>query len=200
MRAMAGCDPRTGEQLKLPHGRARVAAFDLTFSAPKSVSVLFAIADESVSAALLATASQLSRERRQGIALATRKAKEHRVDGIRWQDEARARAAEHGLGPAELSKLVTGQARQASRATAVDVADGIAKRLSGAKGLTGQHNTFAARHALAEIAGPFERGASMGEIRAAVDLYLRDGSVVPLGSVDHEARFTTRGLLACEEA
>ena len=54
MRAMAGCDPRTGQQLKPPHGRARVAAFDLTFSAPKSVSVLFAIADEGVSAALLA--------------------------------------------------------------------------------------------------------------------------------------------------
>jgi conjugative relaxase-like TrwC/TraI family protein len=53
MRAMAGCDPRTGEQLKPPHGRARVAAFDLTFSAPKSVSVLFAIADEVTSAALL---------------------------------------------------------------------------------------------------------------------------------------------------
>jgi conjugative relaxase-like TrwC/TraI family protein len=54
MRAMAGCDPRTGEQLKPPHGRARVAAFDLTFSAPKSVSVLFATADEDTSAALLA--------------------------------------------------------------------------------------------------------------------------------------------------
>jgi TrwC relaxase len=54
MRAMAGCDPRTGEQLKPPHGRTRVAAFDLTFSAPKSVSVLFAIAEEDTSAALLA--------------------------------------------------------------------------------------------------------------------------------------------------
>jgi hypothetical protein len=56
MRAMAGCDPRTGEQLKPPHGRARVAAFDLTFSAPKCVSVLFATADEDTSAALLAAA------------------------------------------------------------------------------------------------------------------------------------------------
>jgi conjugative relaxase-like TrwC/TraI family protein len=54
MRAMAGCDPRTGAQLKPRHGRARVAAFDLTFSAPKSISVLFAIADEDTSAALLA--------------------------------------------------------------------------------------------------------------------------------------------------
>jgi hypothetical protein len=146
------------------------------------------------------TASELSRERRQGIALATRKAKEYGVDGIRWQEEARARAAEHGLGPAELSELVNGQARQASRATAVDAADGIAERLSGAEGLTGQHNTFTTRHALAEIAGAFEQGASTGEIRAAVDLYLQHASVVPLGSIDDEARFTTRGLLACEQA
>jgi conjugative relaxase-like TrwC/TraI family protein len=342
MRAMAGCDPRTGEQLKPVHGRARVAAFDLTFSAPKSVSVLFAIADEGTSAALLAaheaavaaaldyvereacftrrghngvervrgdgflaaayrhrlsragdpqlhthvvvanmtraegrwtsleahglyehksaggavyravlrtevrerlpwvswhstsrglfeidgvpagvlrefsrrraeieeraeqltgvSASKLSRERRQGIALATRKAKEYGVDGIRWQEEARARAAEHGLGPPEMSELVTGQARQASHATAADVADAVAERLSGAEGLTGQHNTFAARHAMAEIAGAFDQGTSMGEIRAAVDLYLQHGSVVPLGSADHEARFTTRGLLTCEGA
>jgi conjugative relaxase-like TrwC/TraI family protein len=54
MRAMDGCDPRTGERLKPEHGRTKVAAFDLTFSAPKSVSVLFAIADETVSEALLA--------------------------------------------------------------------------------------------------------------------------------------------------
>jgi conjugative relaxase-like TrwC/TraI family protein len=53
MRAMDGCDPRTWERLRPEHGRTKVAAFDLTFSAPKSVSVLFAIADEVLSAALL---------------------------------------------------------------------------------------------------------------------------------------------------
>ena len=56
MRAMHGCDPRTGERLKPEHGRTKVAAFDLTFSAPKSVSVLFAIGDEAMSAALLGSA------------------------------------------------------------------------------------------------------------------------------------------------
>ncbi|MBV9948370.1 MAG: relaxase domain-containing protein, partial [Myxococcales bacterium] len=54
MRAMDGRDPRTGERMKPEHGRTKVAAFDLTFSAPKSVSVLFAISDETVSSALLA--------------------------------------------------------------------------------------------------------------------------------------------------
>ncbi|MGO9496432.1 MAG: MobF family relaxase [Solirubrobacteraceae bacterium] len=53
MRAVHGCDPRTRERLRPEHGRTKVAAFDLTFSAPKSVSVLFAIGDEAMSAALL---------------------------------------------------------------------------------------------------------------------------------------------------
>jgi conjugative relaxase-like TrwC/TraI family protein len=53
MRAMHGCDPRTGEGRRPPQSRTKVAAFDLTFSAPKSVSVLFAIADDEVSGALL---------------------------------------------------------------------------------------------------------------------------------------------------
>jgi len=52
MRAMNGCDPRSGERLKPEPGRTKVAAFDLTFSAPKSVSVLFAIADEQTARAL----------------------------------------------------------------------------------------------------------------------------------------------------
>jgi conjugative relaxase-like TrwC/TraI family protein len=61
MRAMEGCDPRTGDQLRPSHGRTKVAAFDLTFSAPKSVSVLFAIADERTSAALLEAHEQAVR-------------------------------------------------------------------------------------------------------------------------------------------
>jgi conjugative relaxase-like TrwC/TraI family protein len=43
MALMDGRDPATGERLKRVGGRSKVAAFDLTFSAPKSVSVLFAI-------------------------------------------------------------------------------------------------------------------------------------------------------------
>jgi conjugative relaxase-like TrwC/TraI family protein len=294
MRAMAGCDPRTGAPLRPPHARTRVAAFDLTFSAPKSVSVLFAIADEETSAALLeaheraveaasryvereacytrrgrngvrrvrgegfvaaayrhrlsragdpqlhthvvvanmtraegrwttleghslyehksaagavyravlraevrerlpwawwrqtgrglfelegvpegvlrefsrrrveieqrafeltgVAASKLSRERLQGIALATRKAKEYGVDGARWRAEARARAAEHGLGERELARLRNAPPREAGRSEA-EVVRLAAARLSGPEGLTAQHNTFARRHAFAEIAG-----------------------------------------------
>ena len=42
---MEGRHPGTGERLKRVGGRSKVAAFDLTFSAPKSVSVLFAVGD-----------------------------------------------------------------------------------------------------------------------------------------------------------
>jgi conjugative relaxase-like TrwC/TraI family protein len=49
---IAGRDPRTGRTLR--EQPVKVAALDLTFSAPKSVSVLHAVADERVSAALVA--------------------------------------------------------------------------------------------------------------------------------------------------
>src|SRR2546423_6586466 len=49
---MDGRHPVTGLQLAVRGSRSRTAAFDLTFSAPKSVSVLFAIADTQVSRAL----------------------------------------------------------------------------------------------------------------------------------------------------
>jgi conjugative relaxase-like TrwC/TraI family protein len=294
MRAMHGCDRRSGERLKPEHGRTKVAAFDLTFSAPKSVSVLFAVADPVTAAALLeaheraveaafsyvereacftrrgrngidrvrgdgfvgagyrhrlsragdpqlhthvvvanmtraegrwtsleahglyehksaagalyrsvlrsevrerlpwvwwrasgrglfeidgvpqtvlrefsrrrveieerareltgVAASSLSRERLQGIALATRKAKRYEVDGARWQQEARARAAEHGLSQRALERLQASRTYGEDRSEAEVLRSG-AMRLSSPEGLTAQHNTFARRHALAELAG-----------------------------------------------
>ena len=144
-------------------------------------------------------ASQLSRDRLQGIALATRKAKEYGVDGARWQQEARARAAEHGLGSRELDRLTASDPR-ATGGSEADVARSVAMRLSGPGGLTAQHNTFARRHALAEIAGEFEQGASVAKIERSTSGYLEHGTVVPLGRRDGEHRFTTRDLLACERA
>ncbi len=49
-RALTGEDPKTGEALaQLSRGGVRVPGFDLTFSAPKSVSVLFGLGDREVS-------------------------------------------------------------------------------------------------------------------------------------------------------
>ena len=53
MALMEGRDPRTGEQLRRVGGRSKVAAFDLTFSAPKSVSVLFAVGESALARALV---------------------------------------------------------------------------------------------------------------------------------------------------
>jgi conjugative relaxase-like TrwC/TraI family protein len=50
---IAGRDPSTGEVLRTASGRDRVCALDLTFSAPKSVSFLFAIGDQETSSALV---------------------------------------------------------------------------------------------------------------------------------------------------
>ena len=53
MALMEGRDPGTGERLKRVAGRSKVAAFDLTFSAPKSVSVVFAIGEPALAGALV---------------------------------------------------------------------------------------------------------------------------------------------------
>ena len=53
MALMDGRHPGTGERLKRVGGRSKVAAFDLTFSAPKSVSVLFAIGEPALAGALV---------------------------------------------------------------------------------------------------------------------------------------------------
>jgi conjugative relaxase-like TrwC/TraI family protein len=50
-RVLEGRDPASGEPLRAARG-ARVPGFDLTFSAPKSVSVLFGIGDASTRAAI----------------------------------------------------------------------------------------------------------------------------------------------------
>jgi conjugative relaxase-like TrwC/TraI family protein len=51
-RLLAALDPRDGRPLRQLSRAARVAAFDLTYSAPKSVSVLFAVGDERMRAGI----------------------------------------------------------------------------------------------------------------------------------------------------
>src|SRR3954452_15045705 len=49
-RVLEGLDPQNGMELRTSTSRARVAGFDLTFSAPKSVSVLFGLGDDDLRA------------------------------------------------------------------------------------------------------------------------------------------------------
>jgi ATP-dependent exoDNAse (exonuclease V) alpha subunit len=72
-------------------------------------------------------------------------------------------------------------------------------RLSGPEGLTGTHNTFVRRHALAEIAGAFPQGTAMDNLEDATSRYLIDESVAPLTAIaSAEQRYTTHELLARE--
>lgn len=141
-----------------------------------------------------AGAGRLSRERMQAIALRTRRARHYGIDGATWREQARARAAEHGLGAPELATLT---ARPRVPAIEPPTAD-VAERLSGPAGLTEMHNTFARRHALAEIAGAFAQGATVNDVEAATSTYLAHPSVRELAADSDQARYTTLGLLACE--
>ena len=122
---------------------------------------------EQRAAELVGAARSLSRDAMQTIALATRRPKPAGLDGELWRQDARARAGEHGFGPAELGALVALQPAVAVRPLRRDVV----ARLSGAEGLTGSHNTFARRHALAELAGEFVDGISVGDLERATDMY-----------------------------
>ena len=58
---LRGDDPATGNRLGRAHDRVTVAGFDLSFSAPKSVSMLHALGPPEVASAVLA-----AHERRRG--------------------------------------------------------------------------------------------------------------------------------------
>jgi hypothetical protein len=139
----------------------------------------------------------LSRDAMQTITLATRRPKAPALDGELWRQDARARAAEHGFGPTELRGLVARRASVVVR----PVRSAVVGRLSGPEGLTGSHNTFVRRHALAELAGEFPDGSTASELERATDDYLADASVRPLEAAEAgEIVFTTDGLLRCERA
>jgi conjugative relaxase-like TrwC/TraI family protein len=146
---------------------------------------------------LVDAGAELSREMMQGIALATRRAKEYGVSGATWRELARARAAEHGFGQAELDSFRRHAAALRDR---TDL-EQLFSRLSGPTGLTEMHNTFERRHALAEIAGAFRQGATGPQLERATSGYLDDAAVRPL-ALDRNgtARYTTADLLARERA
>jgi hypothetical protein len=147
-------------------------------------------------AELVGAGRALSREAMQTIALATRRPKTA-LEGEVWRDDARARAAEHGFGVAELQALITRPTAPHRR----PVRSEVVCRLSGPDGLTGSHNTFARRHALAELAGEFVDGLGLRDLERATDGYLADASVRRLTPGDDGAVvFTTEGLLRSERA
>ena len=149
---------------------------------------------EERAAELVGAGVEPSRELMQGIALATRRAKDYGVKGSTWREQAQARAAEHGFGRAELDRL---RSRPSGRDR--PAFEQLFSQLSGPTGLTEMHNTFERRHALAEIAGGFRQGVTAPQLENTTSGYLHDSTVRPLAlDRDDAARYTTRDLLARE--
>jgi len=71
------------------------------------------------------------------------------------------------------------RASSVSEAELVRAAD---EGLSGPRGLTENHNTFARRHALAEIAGEFAQGASVTQLESRASI------ASPLATCWHASR------------
>ncbi len=141
-------------------------------------------------------AGSLSRERMQAIALSTRRPKRHDgVDGGQWRADAQARSGEHGFGPRDLTALQNRPAAEPVRPSF----PAVVARLSGPDGLTGTHNTFTRRHAIAEIAGEFTDGVHLGTLENATDRYLAHSSVRSLAPTEAGVpTFSTDDLLTYE--
>jgi conjugative relaxase-like TrwC/TraI family protein len=78
---LAGLHPGTGRPLPLPTGaRRRVAGYDLTFSAPKSASVVFALGGEEVAQAVVAAHTE-------AVDGALRYLEQHGLGATRWHRE-----------------------------------------------------------------------------------------------------------------
>jgi conjugative relaxase-like TrwC/TraI family protein len=135
------------------------------------------------------------RQSAEKAALATRQPKAGPVPLAPWCERVRAEAAEHGLGREELAALTRDRARAPS--TPVDL-DRVGGMLAGPAGLTGQRNSFAARHAVAELAAAHPHGASTAEVDRAVDGFLARNDVVAIPGGSGERRYTTASLLAGE--
>ena len=136
----------------------------------------------------------LEREGRSGrrsaekAALATREPKADAIDTASWREAVRARAAEHGLGRAELAALT----RRRRRRAAPPDAEELGARLVGARGLTERRNTFARRDVLVEWAAAHRDGAPVETVETAAATSSAAGEIVPLRRAGEPA-YTTDG-------
>jgi conjugative relaxase-like TrwC/TraI family protein len=140
---------------------------------------------------------------REAAALDSRRAKgePREIDDLRA--EWRARAAEHGLGRAELEGLVDRVAR-APVSPVVDEA--IAAQLEGADGLTRHQSVFDRRHVVGALSAAQPAGVRYRELMKQADEFVRrDGLelVEPAAQEGRRAlavgdRFSTRELLEIE--
>ena len=115
----------------------------------------------------------------QTAALATRKGKDYGVPIARLRDEWRARAAEHGLGPARCRQLLASRMRP-SRPDAVDLGE-----------LTKRASTFTRRDVLQAVASAHRQGAPAAALETHADALLAQGEVVRIAVPGEEVCYTT---------
>lgn len=145
---------------------------------------------------LVAVGVSVGHAGRERVAHDTRGRKRYGIDTAPWRDLVRARAAEHGLGAAELDRL---RAR-ARPAQPPYVEHDEAARLAGPAGLTEKRNTFRKRDAVIAFAGARAQGAPSGEIIRSADSFCARDDVLRVDESPSDAIFTTLDLLACERA
>jgi conjugative relaxase-like TrwC/TraI family protein len=114
----------------------------------------------------------------QAAALATRRAKDYSVERGRVHEEWRARAAEHGLGPAELEGLV-GRVAERPQPGRGQLAE-LAAEIAGPDGLTKQASSFDRRAVVQAFAGAHRYGSGTARLEQLADGFLESPHVLAL--------------------
>jgi conjugative relaxase-like TrwC/TraI family protein len=131
-------------------------------------------------------------------AVETRERKEH-VDLGRLREDWRARAAEHGLGTAELQALLE---RHVPGLTPAQLT-AIAERLLGPEGLTARRTAFSEPELVMSWAEAHVQGASADRIRQVSARFAAIDGVQPVGeepTPGRPARYSTAELVGIEQA
>ena len=143
---------------------------------------------------LMAARGEGSARAAQMATLETRRRKDYGVPVHRLRAEWRARAAEHGLDRATLSRVLRPCLERHLDGR------GLAERLEGPNGLTRDASTFTRRDVLQAFAEHARDGASVASIESRADAFLARDGIVELEPVAGERHYSTRELLQLEQA
>jgi conjugative relaxase-like TrwC/TraI family protein len=145
-------------------------------------------------AELEAAGVQVGHAGRERIAYDTREPQQE-LDEAGWREQIRVRAAEHGLGQAELDAL----ARLEPAPAAEPIAEAtVGERLFSPHGLTATQNSFRDRDVVAAVAERCRQGAPVSGLLSLAERTLERAEAVPVAA-GLDRRFTTRELLAAEQ-
>ena len=143
---------------------------------------------------LMGSRGESSARAAQVATLETRRRKDYGVPVDRLREQWRARAAEHGLDRAALTRVLRPRLERQ-----LDTRD-LVERLEGPDGLTRDASTFTRRDVLQAFAEHARAGATVAAIEARADAFLARDGIVEFEPVAGERRYSTRELLQLERA